>query len=588
MLLWLLVAVPLVAGTVLLIAGRSADRLAAGIGVTAAGAALALAVAVAIARPSVSIPMLDELRLGLAVDGLSAVMVVPVTVVLLAVLVYAAGEFGPDEAHARFHGLMLVFAGAMLVTVTASGLLTLLMAWEVMGATSYALIAFWWRDTDRVDSGTVAFLTTRAGDLGLYLAAGAALAGGVGGLSLTGLGQATGGWRDLIAAGVVLAALGKSAQLPFSFWLSRAMAGPSAVSALLHSATMVAAGAYLLLRLQPLLAATVWAEQVVAWVGVLTALALGAVAVAQHDLKQLLAASTCSQIGFMILAAGTGGVGAGTGHLVAHAATKSLLFLGAGAWLTALGTKQLSELRGAARRYPLLGITFTIGGLTLAGIPPLSMWVTKDAVLSSALHASLPLYLVGLAAAVTSGLYVGRALSFVWARVDGRSGERVSLLSQAPLPLLAAAAAVLGFAVPWPAWWELVLSGALAVASVGIAVRWANVGVNRLSTNWLGLETLARRLVVSPTLSLASGLAKFDDRVVDGGVRATAAAGTLVARLVTARVELPVDGVVNAIGRAAKRLGRLARRPQTGQLHHYYAQAVVAIVVLAVLLMIVR
>ncbi len=571
--MWWLVGVPLVAGTVLLVTGR--DRFAPHAGIATAIATLALAILAAVTRPTASAPFLHGLPIGLAVDGLSAAMVVTVAAVLLAVLVFAAGEL----REARFNGLMLIFAGAMLVTVTATNLLTLLMAWEVMGATSYALIGYWWRDEQRAQSGLIAFLTTRAGDVGLYVAAGAAFAAGS--LDLSTLSTADTPWRDIIAAGIVLAALGKSAQLPFSFWLSRAMAGPSPVSALLHSATMVAAGAYLLLRVD----LTGWAATTVAWIGVLTALVLGAVAVAQRDLKQLLAASTCSQIGYMVLAAGTGDVTAGTGQLVAHAATKSLLFLGAGAWLTALGTKDLHELRGAARRYPLLGATFTIGGLSLAGVPPFSIWITKDAVLSSALETSLPLYLVGLAAAVLSGLYVGRALGFVWARsrVEGKPVSTVSLI---PLPVLAAASAALGL-ILWPSlpWWELALTGILAVASVLAAQR---IRAPQLLANWLGLETAVNVVIVKPTLKLANGLARFDDKVVDGGVRATAAIGSTVARLVNARIEFSIDAVVTAIGGWAKKLGALARRPQTGQLHQYYAQAVVALFVLAVLLMIVR
>jgi NADH-quinone oxidoreductase subunit L len=591
MVLWLLIGVPLVAGAGLLVLRPASDRAAPGIGIATAAIAVILAVLAAIERPAVSAPLIDGLPIGLAVDGLSAVMVVTVAVVLLAVLVYAAGDFGRAEAHSRFYGLMLVFAGAMLITVTATNLVTLLLAWEVMGAMSYALIAFWWRDTDRAASGMVAFLTTRAGDVGLYLAAGAALAGGALELDLGGLAGLPDGWRDAVAAGVVLAALGKSAQLPFSFWLSRAMAGPSPVSALLHSATMVAAGAYLLLRLQPLLGATGWAGPLVAWIGVLTALALAAVAAAQSDLKQLLAASTCSQIGFMLLAAGTNGVTAGTGQLVAHAATKSLLFLGAGAWLTALGTKKLEELRGAARRHPLLGITFTIGALSLAGVPPLSIWFTKDAVLSTALHTSPALYIVGLAAVIVSGAYVGRALAFVWAQPHGQAEARVSVLSQVPLPLLAAASALLGVVIAPQfslSWWELALSGLLAVAGVLVAFRWTGPSPGGPLVNWLGLEPSARRLVVAPTLSLASALARFDDKAVDGGVRAAAAVGVAFARVVNARVELTLDAVVAWIARSAQALGRWARRPQTGQLHHYYAQAMVALLLLAVLLMIVR
>ena len=258
----------------------------------------------------------------------------------------------------------------------------------------------------------------------------------------------------MVTAGVVLAALGKSAQLPFSFWLSRAMEGPSPVSALLHSATMVAAGAYLLLRLEPLLAASGWGGPVAAWTGAVTALALGLVAIAQDDLKQLLAASTCAQVGFMVLAAGVGGVAGGVMQLVAHAAVKSLLFLAAGAWLTALGTKRLGALRGAARQYPVVGVAFTVGAVALAGLPPASLWVTKDEVLAAALRHGPGLYAAGLAAAVVSAVYSIKALWYVWQPVPAgaaagydteRPGtRRIARVAAAPLVVLAVPAATLG------------------------------------------------------------------------------------------------------------------------------------------------
>ena len=587
----LLVAVPLLAGAALLVTG--ADRFARPAGLATAVVTLALAITAAVTRPAADLAFLDGIAFGLRVDGLSSVMVVTVAVVLLAVLVFAAGDI--DDAQARFFGLMLVFAGAMLVTVTATTMVALLMAWEVMGAASYALIGFWWREPRRATSGTVAFLTTRAADLGLYLAAGAAFAGGAHGLGLDTFAGLPDGWRDVVAAGIVLAAFGKSAQLPFSFWLSRAMDGPSPVSALLHSATMVAAGGYLLLRVEPLLAATPWAALVVAWVGAATAVLLGAVAVAQDDLKQLLAASTCAQVGVIVLAAGTGGVASGGAHLVAHALAKSLLFLCAGAWLTAVGSKHLPALRGAARHYPLVGITFTAGALALAGIPPLSLWATKDHVLAGTPTA---LHLAGLAAGVLSAVYAGRALTLVWAD-DGKPRERVSAWQQAALPPLAVGAVGLGvLAVPavW-SWfsgtttplWELAVSGALAVlvlAGTAAVVRRRDLPALPLLLHWFRLENLARTMVARPVMACATALARFDDRVVAGSVRGSAAVGGTVARLVDRRVEWSVDGLVRALARGFRALGRLARRPQTGQLHHYYAQAVVALAVLAVLLLV--
>ena len=605
--LWFLVALPLVVGGGLLARGHRADRFAAVTATVTAAATAVLAVLTAVQRPAVSATYLDGIAFALRVDGLSAVMVVVVAVVLLAVLVFAAGEFDEREARARFFGLMLLFSGAMLVTVTATTLLALLMAWEVMGAASYALIGHWWREPRRVTSGTIAFLTTRGGDLGLYLAAGAALAGGLGGLELAGLSGLPDGWRDVVAAGLVVAAFGKSAQLPFSFWLSRAMDGPSPVSALLHSATMVAAGAYLLVRVEPLLAVTPWAATVVAWGGAVTALALGAVAVAQTDLKQLLAASTCAQVGFMVLAAGAGGAAAGAGHLVTHAVTKSLLFLCAGAWLTAVGSKQLADLRGAARRFPVVGVTFTIGAAALAGVPPLSLWATKDHALATALHDSVPLYLVGLAAAVLSAVYAARAVVLVWSpsTTDTRDGT-VNMLQRLPLPVLAVGSVALGVAAlpsvwGWfasllggsdvdPAWWELVVSGTLAVLAAGataVVVRGGDLRTTTPLRAWFGLERLARGLVLRPMLAGADRLARFDDRAIAGSVQATAAVGAAFARAVDARVEWSVDRTVRAVADGFRALGRLARRPQTGQLHHYYAQAVVALAALAVLLLLI-
>ncbi|GAA0222276.1 hypothetical protein GCM10009527_018320 [Actinomadura nitritigenes] len=619
---WILPVVPVATGVLLLAGrftlGRRLDGPAPAVAAAALLVTLGVAIGAAFARPAVRFPLFDRIPAGLAVDGLSAALILTVASVSLAVVVFAAGAFAPDESRARFFGLMLVFTGAMLVTVTATDLAVLLMAWELMGAMSYALIGFWWREPGRVGSADVSFVTTRAGDLGLYVAAGAALAG-TGSLNLDGLATAHGSWRDLIAAGVVLAALGKSAQLPFSFWLSRAMAGPSPVSALLHSATMVAAGAYLLLRLEPLLHATGWAAHLVAWTGALTALLLGAVALAQRDLKQLLAASTCAQIGFMVLGAGAGTVAGGTAQLVAHAAVKSLLFLAAGAWLSALGTKDLTELHGAARRHRLVGAAFGIGVLALAAVPPLSLWATKDEVLSAALEESPALYAVGLAAGLLSAGYAARALVAVTRPADAatrmdteQAGTRhLGLLERLPLPALALAAAVLGILALPPvagAWKDLLgaggepspgpaglaASGALAVLVVaatrvlmnrgsGVPAAWTAPALN-----WLHLERLAGALIARPVFALAQALARFDDRVVDGGVRAAAATGRLAAGLAGGRVEIRVDGVVDAVGRGARRLASLARRPQTGQVHTYYAQAAVLLAVLILIVLVVR
>ena len=609
--LWLLVALPALVGAVLCLAGRGGDRVAVPVSLATAAAGVVLAVGVALTRPAVSVPFMAAADFGMAVDALSALVVPAVALVTLLVLVFAAGDIA--EAPARFHGLMLLFAAAVALTATATTLPALLLAWEVMGATSYALIGFRWQVQRHVSSGAVAFLTTRAGDLGLYAAAAAALAGGAG-LALADLADASPGWRHVAAAGVLVAALGKAAQLPFSFWLSRAMDGPSPVSALLHSAAMVAMGGYLLLRAADLLAVTGWAAVTAAWVGALTALLLGAVAVAQRDLKQLLAASTAAQLGFVVLAAGLTAIAGGAAHLVAHAATKALLFLAAGAWLSALGTKQLPALRGAARRWPLVGVTAGVGALALAGVAPLSLWATKDAVLAAAHADSLALYVVGLAAAALSAACGGKVLLIVWGSPppdveasydDEQRGTRdVGALERAPMVVLAAGAALLGvLALPplgdalsralgegtgmSPGPLELAVSAVLALVVVAAVARWG-VPQPGWARRWLGLEAAADAVAVRPVLRLAQALARFDDRVLD---RAVTRAATLVghgARRLAAVDDRRVDAAVGGVASRVRRLGSLARRPQTGQLHEYYLQAAAVLAAAVVLLVVVR
>ncbi|MEU4244714.1 proton-conducting transporter membrane subunit [Actinoplanes sp. NPDC026619] len=637
--LWLLFAVPGAVGGSLALGGRRTGRVAPAVALVTAAVVSGLAVAVAVGRPAVTVAFVAGGTFGIAVDGLAAPVVVAVAAVALLVLTFAVGDV--HDGRARFAGLMLLFVAAVLLTATAATLPALLLGWEIMGATSYALIAFRWRDGERVAAGTTAFLTTRLGDLGLYLAAGAALTAGPG-LSLDRLAELSAPWRHVVAAGVLAAAFGKAAQLPFSFWLSKAMLGPSPVSALLHSAAMVAMGGYLLLRLHPLLAATGWAATTAAWTGALTAVVLGVVAIGQSDLKQLLAASTAAQLGFVILGAATTGVAGGTAHLIGHAATKALLFLAAGAWLTALGTRQMEALRGAGRRYRLVGATFAVGAVGLAGVPPLALWATKDEVLAAARQQSLSLYIVALLGAVLSAGYAGKALGLLLrplpaGRDSGYDTEeqgtrRVNRWQEAPLVALAAGAAGLELLAlppvgdafarltgtpggPAPTTSEMVLSGALAavvlVAAVVLAPRLPEPAWAR---GWLGLATAADRAVVRPVLGLARMVARFDDEVLDRVVTSLAPAGRRTATALAhfdddvldragtslARIgrrtaagvarfdDADVDGIVTRVAAGVRRLGDSARRPQTGQLHQYYAQAVVALAAAVLLLILTR
>ncbi len=615
LLLWAVPGLPAVTGAALAVVRPASRRLAVALTLGAAVLTLALTVLAAEAGATVSAPFLAGTSFGLAMDPLAAVVGVSVAAVAVLVLIFAAAD--ASTAVARFGGLMLIFVAAVLVTVTATTLPTVLFAWELMGATSYALIGFHWTRPTPVAGGLVAFLTTRTADLGLYLAAGTALAGGSG-LALADLSGAAPGWRTVIAAGIAVAALGKAAQLPFAFWLSRAMEGPSPVSALLHSAAMVAMGGFLLLRVADLLAVTPVVATAVAWVGALTAVVLGAVALAQRDLKQVLAASTAAQLGFVVLAAGVGGITAGTVQLIAHAATKALLFLAAGAWLFALGTKQLDALYGVARRWRGVGILATVGLLTLAGIAPLSLWASKETVLAATVEASLPLYLVGLLGAAASAAYAGRVLRVIWSPLasgasndagPGHEGDdpdttrpgrrRIPALMVAPMVALGLAAAGLGaLTLPplltrlgrrlgdpaaSPSAAELIGSAALALVVAAVAWRWP-LPSPRWASGWLGLEPAVRRGLVGPTDRLAVGLARFDDRVLDRGVYALAHRGQALAAGLARFDRSGLEAAVEGLARGVRRAGRAARRPQTGQLHQYYLQSAAVLVAAAVLL----
>lgn len=368
------------------------------------------------------------------------------------------------------------------------------------------------------------------------------------------------------------------------------MQGPSPVSALLRSAAMVVAGAYLLLRTGTLLEASGWGSEAVAWAGAATAVGLGMVAVAQTDLKQLLAASTSAQIGFMVLAAGVGATVGGTLQLMAHASAKSLLFLVAGVWLTALGTQQLPALRGAARYHRTVGVICTVGAISLAGLPPLSLWAAKDVVLAGALARDPWLYAAGLAAAVLSAVYSAKVLWFVWPpaarRDDGRTIPggvvppltvlAVACVALTPVvfpPLRDALGRVLGTtAQPEPYAWELTVSGALAVVAAAAAWAWgsrplplpgqaqaqAKAQAKAACRDWLGLERAAHALVVSPVLWTARTAAAFDDRILD--VESTARP--------TARYAWPAGRTASwsgqsteASARSPRRLGRWAAGP---------------------------
>jgi NADH-quinone oxidoreductase subunit L len=356
-----------------------------------------------------------DFNLGIRIDGLTAIMLIVVTSVATLVQIYSQGYMHNDPGYRRYYAYMSLFATSMLGLILADNLLMLFVFWELVGLSSYLLIGFWFHKPSAAAAAKKAFIVTRIGDLGLLAALlligtraatfqidtihDLVIAGAITGTTLT-----------LFGLGIFAGAVGKSAQFPLHVWLPDAMEGPTPVSALIHAATMVAAGVYLVARFFPIFEASPDAREVVAWVGAIT-VAIGAlIALVQTDLKRVLAYSTISQLGYMMLALGVFGYGAAVFHLFTHAFFKALLFLGSGSVNHATNTFDMRKMGGLRHTMPITFITFLIGSLSLAGIFPLAGFFSKDEILAEAWVENRALYGIAAIAAFLTALYMFRAI----------------------------------------------------------------------------------------------------------------------------------------------------------------------------------
>ncbi len=436
------------------------------------------------------------LKLGWMLDPLTAVMLVMVTFVGLLIFIYSVGYMEHDENFTRFFCFLALFAGAMLGVVLSNSLLLLFMCWELVGLTSYLLIGFWYHKPEAAAAAKKAFIVTRIGDLGFFLGmawlyaqsgtllfydngAGclehAALAVLVVHVTAVGMAASTG-----IALLIFCGAAGKSGQVPLHVWLPDAMEGPTPVSALIHAATMVAAGVFLIARVYPLMSAhagpglgltPTTALIVVTWVGAITAVFAALIAIAQYDIKRILAYSTISQLGYMMMGLGVGGVAVGMFHLITHAFFKSLLFLGAGSVIHGCNGEQDIRKMGGLRKFmPITFLAYAVGMLALCGFPLFfSGFWSKDAILhaASTWSVSRTPYYLGAFGALLTAFYMTRQVYYVFAgasRLDASTAASAHASSHAtatphespaimtiPLTILAAFAMLLGF-VGTPAW----------------------------------------------------------------------------------------------------------------------------------------
>ena len=429
-LVWLIPAFPLLGFLTILVGGRRLGEPKAGLlGTAMVAASFVVSVLVYLdllgmdeeARSHTEtlfswVPVSDlQIDMAFLVDPLSITMCLFVTGIGSLIHLYSIGYMHGDPKFSKFFLYLNLFILSMTLLVLGSNLLVTFLGWEGVGTCSYFLISFWHTKDANATAGKKAFVTNRIGDFGFMLAMFLAF-GAVGSIDYAVIndsalaGTLTQATATGIAALLFLGAVGKSAQLPLYVWLPDAMAGPTPVSALIHAATMVTAGVFLLVRVNPVLgAAADWVPMLIAWVGAITALFAASIALAQNDIKKVLAYSTVSQLGYMFLAVGTGAYVAAIFHMVTHAFFKALLFLGSGSVIHGMHEEQDMRKMGKLLKFmPITAATFIIGWLAIAGVPPFAGFWSKDEILLFALAENPVLYVIGIVTAILTAFYMTR------------------------------------------------------------------------------------------------------------------------------------------------------------------------------------
>lgn len=621
--IWLIPVIPLVGSVVVGLMGRQMSRMpAAVIACGAAGLSLLLSV-MSFAR-LLSLPVEERIlraslgswiasgdfsvSFGFLFDPLSAVMTLVVCGVGLLIHIYSIGYMGEDRDFHRFFALLNLFLAEMLILVLADNYLLLFVGWEGVGLCSYLLIGFWFERPTAASAGTKAFLVNRIGDGAMVVALiwMILLFGSVdfhtvltNAPTMLAYGSVT---VSLLTLLLFIGATGKSAQLPLYVWLPDAMEGPTPVSALIHAATMVTAGVYLVARSASLFQLAPVSLEIVAWIGGLTALYAASIALVQTDIKRVIAYSTISQLGYMFLGLGVGAYAAGIFHLMTHAFFKALLFLSAGSVIHALAGEQDIRKMGGLRKY--LRVTtgaFLVGALANAGIAPFAGFWSKDEILAAAYASGRwPLWVVGALTALGTGFYMFRLYFLAFegkSRLDAHTLAHVHEAPwsmRLPLVLLALGSATVGFVgvPPGSGLFQQFLSSVfpasahevaaepsseimLAVAALAMAAGGIVIAYRYYLVDPHRSETLAARY---PALYRTLFGKYWVDELYDMAViRPIVSSARTLSELCDARI---VDGSVNGIAALANRAGSLLRRLQTGQVPTYVLSILVGAVVL--------
>ena len=656
---WLIPVLPLLGFAVILATGRRLDERAGWLATATAAASFVLSILVFLQvageQATYIRPLFDwivagplEVSFDLQIDQLTAVMLLVVTGVGSLVHVYSIGYMHGDERYERFFAYLNLFLFSMLVLVLGANLLTLFLGWELVGLSSYLLIGFWFENAEYATAAKKAFITNRLGDVSFMIAM-FALFGIFGTLTFTEIlpeaAQLSDNQALLIGLLLMGGAAAKSAQIPLYVWLPDAMAGPTPVSALIHAATMVTAGVYLMVRMSPVLVQSLDAMTVVAVIGVLTALLAALIAIRQDDIKKILAYSTVSQLGYMFVGIGTGGFSEGIFHLVTHAFFKGLLFLAAGSVMHAMANRtDIWKMGGLRKVMPITFWTSAAAWLAISGIPPFAGFFSKDQILTTAYENGFTVvWALGLLTAVLTAFYMSRWFFLVFlGEPRWRAGERVvdphaggagthvpaeDATGEVPSSHEAHVTSLHPHESPATMTVPLVVLGVLsAIGGLvlnpvhdGPFFEWlapvaaSTEGLAFAEHGALGEPALIAISVVAAAIGVGLAALAYLRRDVSAGARTEIVRGPLAELmerrffvddlydLVFVRIggrvgdaavwfdERVVDGLVNGAGQVSQGSGRLARRAQTGFARGYVASLVLgAVVLVAVLLVQVR
>jgi NADH-quinone oxidoreductase subunit L len=541
-----------------------------------------------------------QLTAGFEVNQLNALMLVIVSLVSFLVHTYSKGYMHGDERFPVFYAYLGLFTFAMLGLVISPNLLQTYFFWELVGVGSFLLIGFYFYKDEAKAAAKKAFIMTRIGDVGLLIGM-ILLFWQVGSFEYDAIfaavehGEVAQGMITLTAILIFIGAVGKSGQFPLHTWLPDAMEGPTPVSALIHAATMVAAGVYLVAALFPLFTASEVALTTIAVIGAVTAIFAASIGLVQTDIKRVLAYSTVSQLGYMMLALGSAGYVAGVFHLMTHAFFKALLFLAAGSVIHAVHTQNIEEMGGLWKKLRVTGPLFLIGTLAISGVPLFSGFFSKDEILIAAWEGGHPvLFVLAVVAAFFTAFYMFRLFFMVFTgkpRTEMKSVHESPSLMTLPMILLAVLAVVAGYVqTPWfgsflgdwlvegnhalghghveGPWWIMVVATAVSLA--GIYLSWLIYGKKSLSRDWLGAKTLYNILYNKYYID------EFYSMTI---VKVTKGFSHFLRYIDTYLVE----GIVLGVTTFVQTLGRLGSKLQTGQVQTYSAVAFIGLAILMVI-----